>query len=95
MGIKDTPSTLSSFTSRLLTFRHWSGLQTPFSLASAGFFYTQYGDTVECFKCGVTVRKWLATDDPISEHLRWSKTCLYAQLMQPKKLPVDLDVCGP
>jgi inhibitor of apoptosis domain-containing protein len=70
------------FSERLRTFNKWSRDQTPESLAGAGFFRTKEGvDDVQCFYCGIRVFDWEPHDDPLSEHLRWSSNCAFAQLM--------------
>lgn len=51
-------------------------------MAKAGFFYLQDGDDVQCFFCGIRIHKWKADDEPLSEHLKWSEHCGYAELMK-------------
>uniref|UniRef100_A0A1Y1MNY5 Uncharacterized protein n=1 Tax=Photinus pyralis TaxID=7054 RepID=A0A1Y1MNY5_PHOPY len=72
------------FDKRLLSYQSWKGAQSPKSLASAGFVYTQVGDTVKCIFCNVRINKWKSSDVPLDEHLRWSKDCVYAVLLQRK-----------
>ncbi|XP_059481446.1 death-associated inhibitor of apoptosis 1-like isoform X2 [Neocloeon triangulifer] len=62
---------------RLKSLKNWpkSLAQRPASLAAAGFFYTGAGDRVCCFSCGLGLKDWLSTDDPFSEHAKWSCTC--------------------
>lgn len=35
-------------------------------------------DEVQCFSCGIRIFDWQPQDDPLSEHLRWSKNCKFA-----------------
>lgn len=69
------------FSDRLLSFKNWPGVQSPLSLASAGFFYINPDDDVKCFYCGIRISNWKPSDDPLSEHLRWSKDCVFANLL--------------
>lgn len=72
-----------SYIKRLKTFETWSAAPTPESLASAGLFHTSTGiDDTQCFFCGIRIYAWEPTDNPLSEHLRWSKHCIYANLMK-------------
>lgn len=50
-------------------------------LARTGFIYTQYGDRVTCFCCGMTLCEWEPVDDAYREHLRWSRYCHFAQMV--------------
>ena len=68
---------------RLTTFEHWSKQIQPdkYRLAKAGFYYTGEIDKVICFACGATLREWERTDDPWTEHYKWSKTCVFLKMM--------------
>jgi hypothetical protein len=46
-------------------------------MAKAGFFYTNKSDTVTCFVCGISIKDWLETDDPITEHIRFKNNCKF------------------
>lgn len=81
-----------SFSDRLLTFKNWPGVQTPYSLASAGFFHIQGGDDVQCFYCGIRIHQWKPSDNALGEHLRWSRDCLYAKLMKTKSVEKCVEV---
>lgn len=71
-----------SCSERVKSFWCWPGSQRPQSLAAAGFFYLQGNvDTVECFHCGVQVFDWKPFDNPLGEHLRLSKNCTFAKLV--------------
>ena len=50
---------------------------TPESFASAGFFYTGTADNVCCFWCGLGLSHWEATDDPITQHVRFTPRCTW------------------
>ena len=67
---------------RLTTFEHWSKQIQPdkYRLAKAGFYYTGEIDKVICFACGATLREWERTDDPWTEHYKWSKTCVFLKM---------------
>lgn len=36
-------------------------------------------DAVQCFSCGGSLKNWLATDRPWSEHVRWFPHCAFLQ----------------
>lgn len=74
-----------SFLERLRTFtsKNWFGTQSPESLARVGFFRTSNGmDEVQCFCCGITIFGWEPLDEPLSEHLRWSSSCKFANMLK-------------
>ena len=60
--------------------------QTPEKLASAGFFYTGFGDKVVCFQCGGGMKNWLSDDDPCSEHVRCYPKCMFIQLIKSESI---------
>lgn len=83
MCLDDREQHFTSFLERLRTFSTWPGVQTPESLASVGFFRTkQYVDEVQCYSCGIRICDWEPHDDPLSEHLRWSSSCRFANLLK-------------
>ena len=67
------------FTERISTYSQWPRyhLPRPETLTKAGLFYTQIGDTVACFNCGVTLADWQPFDDPIKRHAEESKHCRF------------------
>lgn len=69
---------------RLRSFDKWpkSMKQKPEQLADAGFFYTQIGDRVICFSCGVGLYEWSETDDPWEEHALCYEECDYLRLVK-------------
>lgn len=78
-----------NFTEIFATFNEWPKfLKGPSKrdLARAGFIYTQIGDKVTCFSCGMTLKNWEPLDDAYNEHLRWAKCCPYAKMVTDGKL---------
>lgn len=82
---------LGRYSQRLDTFKHWTGVQSPESLARSGFFYIQKYNFVKCFYCQIEIGKWQPTDVAIIEHLKWSPSCLYANIME--LIPNSSDHC--
>lgn len=68
---------------RLDSFVNWpeKRRQTPNQLAANGLFYTGIEDRVTCFMCGVTLKYWNYFDDIKSEHVRWSKACIFQHML--------------
>lgn len=91
-----------SYLDRIRTFTNWPRrVQTPEALASVGFFRNKEGkDEVQCFSCGIRIYDWQPDDDPLDEHLRWSKNCKFANIIKNEllekaiKLYVDLKFGG-
>ena len=54
-----------------------SPLLKPESFARAGFFYSGTADNVMCFWCGLGLNHWEATDDPVTEHVRFTPCCTW------------------
>lgn len=81
MCIETHSRVYTCFSDRLLSFKNWPGTQSPQSMASAGFFYINPDDDVQCFYCGIRIAFWEPSDIPLSEHLRWSKDCVFANLL--------------
>ena len=69
---------------REASFRHWSPAMSikPKDLAEAGFFYLGRDDSVECYHCGVALRKWNPEERPWEEHAKWRPDCAFLQLMK-------------
>jgi Inhibitor of Apoptosis domain len=69
---------------RLESFVNWP---KPFisvrELASNGFYYTGYGDVVECNFCRLRLHKWLADDDVEEQHVIHAPYC--PLLVNPKE----------
>lgn len=73
-----------NFKKRLATFHDWPKfLRGPSKedFARAGFFYTQIGDRVTCFSCGITLKNWDYLYDAYDEHLCISKNCTYVKMI--------------
>ena len=68
---------------RLTSFDKWpvQMKQSREDMAAAGFVYSNCGDRVHCFSCHIKVRAWNATDDPWTEHEKWSPSCPYIQMV--------------
>lgn len=83
----------AKYETRLATFLLWPKQikQDKFELARAGFIYTEKGDTVECFACGVKISEWDVSDIPAVEHEKHSSECHYMKLtgVGMKQLSVD------
>ena len=43
--------------------------------AEAGFFYTGHSDILKCFHCNVAVHNWEPKDNPVYEHIKFSRFC--------------------
>ena len=63
--------------------------QNGMTMAKAGFFYRGFGDIVTCAFCEVSLHKWLRTDDPIAEHIKFNANCKFIRLLQDFKNPRD------
>ncbi|CAL7946636.1 unnamed protein product [Xylocopa violacea] len=74
----------ATYEGRLRTFSNWPEnlKQTPEMLASAGFYYNGFGDSVRCFHCDGGLRNWEATDDTWTEHARWFPKCEFVNLIR-------------
>jgi len=79
-GVKSPQFT--KYSNRVKSFETWSTQikQDKYTLARAGFFYTNHGDVVECFACGVQICEWTYEDLPEVEHERHSFHCMYMAL---------------
>lgn len=62
---------------RLASYTDWPTqmAQAPEDMATAGFFYDRIGDTVTCFHCSKTLKRWEENDDPMVEHKHFSPSC--------------------
>ena len=72
------------FQTRLKTFDDWPRYlpgPSPRDLARAGFVYSQVGDKVTCFCCGITLKYWEKDDDAFVEHVRFSPSCRFARMV--------------
>lgn len=94
---------------RLESYKNWpSTCMKPERLAAAGFYYIGEGDKVRCFECYVEICQWMANDDPMVDHQRWSGRCRFIRKIPcgnvpigadpstiPEPMPKGHDVCGP
>ncbi|XP_076445439.1 uncharacterized protein LOC143283165 isoform X2 [Babylonia areolata] len=71
----------STSQARHLTFRAFpTAMAAAFPaevMVSLGFFYAGYADCVRCFYCGVGLKSWAPSDDPLAEHVRWRPDCRF------------------
>jgi hypothetical protein len=68
---------------RLQSFMNWSKQVIPdkYAMAQAGFLYTGQSHIVQCFGCNIRVSQWEKTDNPWSEHLKWSPDCVFLKII--------------
>ena len=73
----------ADYSVRMKTFEKWPKQMRPLpeELAECGFFYKGYGDSVECFFCGVCLYRWETEDNPIIEHRKWSPFCKFSNMI--------------
>lgn len=80
-AVKSTASVevMSSYTARVNSFWNWprAAPVRPEELASAGFYYAGYGDSVRCFSCCASLRGWAPGDTAWGEHRRYSPSCQF------------------
>ncbi|XP_078531418.1 baculoviral IAP repeat-containing protein 1-like [Lissotriton helveticus] len=71
---------------RLHSFKGWPfyARTDPAALASAGFFFTDFKDTVQCFSCVGCLGNWEEDDDPWKEHAKWFPECTFLQTEKSK-----------
>ncbi|XP_052238852.1 uncharacterized protein LOC127850112 isoform X1 [Dreissena polymorpha] len=63
---------------RTSSFRNWPRTRPTIpALCQSGFFYTGNDDLVRCFCCGIGLKDFSDTDDPLQEHVRHSRNCAY------------------
>lgn len=62
---------------RMKTFRTWPRQirQKSHDLAADGFFYSGYGDSVNCYHCGLNVSSWYASDNINAVHVNRQPDC--------------------
>ncbi|CCU55358.1 inhibitor of apoptosis 3 [Adoxophyes honmai entomopoxvirus 'L'] len=72
---------------RIKSFSNWPKYMNPRpkELAEAGLFYTNVSDNVKCFCCNVGLNNWKPDDDPWEEHTKFSKFCLYVNIIKDRK----------
>lgn len=69
----------AKFSQRVQSFSDWPSSLHPdiTSFAQFGFFYTNIGDKVSCFYCGVTLDEWSKQSNIKLRHLMASSECTY------------------
>lgn len=61
---------------RLRTFKYWPNrVVNSDDLVACGFFYTYQSDTVECYTCGILIKRWQLNDDVWLMHSKLSPYC--------------------
>ncbi|XP_053384541.1 baculoviral IAP repeat-containing protein 3-like [Mercenaria mercenaria] len=69
-------SDYSHYADRLISFARWFHRRPDSAtLSQAGFFFTNQGDLVRCFQCGIGLKDFSPDDDPLLEHVRHSRQC--------------------
>ncbi|XP_045196193.2 baculoviral IAP repeat-containing protein 7-like isoform X2 [Mercenaria mercenaria] len=69
-------SAYSDFNERLRTYARWTHRKPdPNQLSETGFFFTDQGDLVRCFQCGIGLKDFSEDDNPLIEHVRHSSRC--------------------
>jgi len=74
---------------RFFTFVHWRipQVQDPTLLVNYGFFFTGQGDLVRCYHCSIGLKDFIASDDPLLEHIRYAGDCGHLiELLGPSRL---------
>ena len=67
---------------RSKTFEKWPKQMRPTAkeLVNSGFFYKGYGDSVECFFCGICLHDRESRDSAHAEHRHWSRSCRFVDM---------------
>ncbi|XP_052809824.1 uncharacterized protein LOC128238207 isoform X2 [Mya arenaria] len=61
---------------RFRSFSRWCHMiPSPTMLCKAGFFFTNTADLVRCYQCGIGLKDFSSTDDPLKEHVKHSSQC--------------------
>ncbi|KAK2587081.1 hypothetical protein KPH14_002852 [Odynerus spinipes] len=77
---------------RLQSFKNWPVVfLKPTVLASAGFYYMNKSDIVQCFECHVVVHQWEQGDIPMMDHLRVSPRCRFVRGIPCGNVPIGVD----
>ena len=77
---------MADCTKRINSFISWPKqmAQRPPELAASGFYYTGYGDVVQCFFCGILLKYWLHNDKVDVEHKHHSPDCKFHCMVRRK-----------
>ena len=75
----------AKFDVRMKSFETWPRAHpiSALSLCHAGFQYTGQSDKVKCYKCGILILNFEATDIPWIEHQKFSPMCELVKMMLP------------
>ena len=75
--------TYADFRTRSRSFDKWPKQMKPSKseLQKSGFFYRGFGDSVECFFCGICLHDWEIRDNANKEHRRWSPDCKFINMI--------------
>ncbi|CAD5120957.1 unnamed protein product [Dimorphilus gyrociliatus] len=65
----------------------WRGVIPGRELARCGFFFCGDTDRVQCFSCGITLRKWSYGDMPFEVHLKNSPSCRHVKKLVDDRNP--------
>lgn len=77
---------------RLASFNGWPHtrwVNSPKTLAKAGFYYTGELDKVKCFECQVEIYEWVEGDSPMGDHQRWRPTCRFVRKQSCGNIPLE------
>ena len=66
------------------TFISWPRqiVQKPSEFVPSGFYYTDHGDVVQCFFCGIYLKHWSRTDRVDLEHRKHSPECKFQLILR-------------
>ena len=64
-------------------------------LAQVGYVYTEVGDAVTCFFCGITMKDWEPGDQPWDEHRYHSPNCGFVLMAGPPDIGRQPYASGP
>ena len=73
----------ADFRVRSRSFDKWPKQLRPTKseLQKSGFFYRGFGDSVECFFCGICLHDWESRDNANKEHKKWSLECKFINMI--------------
>ena len=49
---------------------------------------------MECFACGVKLSQWKPSDNPLTEHKKWSPECVYLKLTGSRNMSTQSSGCA-
>ncbi|KAL4232728.1 Baculoviral IAP repeat-containing protein 2 [Mactra antiquata] len=102
-GVPPRHPEYSSQSARRQTFGNWPSTtgQDGSRMAVYGFFYTGQQDLIRCFQCGIGLKDWSHSDEPLFEHVRHSGQCPFLRellgndLLNAYKQNLGMSVSGP